>query len=331
MSAISQKSAYIGDDALSKRGILILKHPITKGIITNWDVMEDMWHHCFYNELRVAPEEHPVLLTETCLNPKYNRERMTQIMFETFNTPAMYIANQSVLSLYSSGRTTGVVIESGDGTTQIVPIYEGFPLYHATHQLSLAGSDLSEYMHKILSERGYAFDYALREARNLVRDIKETLCYVALDFKAELESTGEIEKSYELPDGHTITVGNERFRCPEVLFNPALMGLDQDGIHTLTYNSIKKCENEIQRELLTKIVLSGGNTMFNGISERLIRELEELSPRTMLVNVFTSPECKYSVWRGGCIISTLPSFQKRYIIKDEYEDIGPSIVHRKCL
>eukprot|EP00659_Diplonema_papillatum_P000351 gene351-496_t len=225
MMGTAKKEAYIGDDAQSKRGILLIKYPIEHGIITNWDDMEKIWHHTFFNELRVAPEDHPVLLTEAPMNPKANREKMTQIMFETFNSPAMY------------------------------------------------GRDMTDWMIKLLTERGNSF--VTSAEREIVRDIKEKLAYVALDFDEEMSlaaSSSSLEKDYELPDGQVITVGSERFRCPEALFKPVFIGLEANGIHETVYNSIMKCDIDVRKDLYGNIVLSGGTTMYEGLADRLTKE-----------------------------------------------------------
>ncbi|KAL9644793.1 hypothetical protein ABK040_012447 [Willaertia magna] len=252
-------------------------------------------------------------------------------MFETFSSPAVYIINQASLALYASGRTTGIVLDSGDSVSHAVPICDGYALSNGIMRLDLAGRDLTDYLIKILAERGYSFTTSIE--REIVRDIKEKLSYVAFDFGGEMQKAYEPctpEKSYELPDGNVVTVGNERFRCPEVLFQPNLIGMEAPGLHEIVLESIERCDIDIREELYRNIVLSGGSTLFDGIADRMTRELSNMAPISTKIKVIAPPERKYSVWIGGSILASLSTFEQIWVSKEEYDDEGLNIVHRKC-
>ena len=323
-----KKEFFIGHDALAKKGVLKLNYPIEHGVINNWDDMEKIWGHVFTNELRVAPEEHNVMLTEAPLNPKENREKMAQIMFETFNVPKFYIAIQAVLSLYSEGRTIGITVDSGDGVTHMVPVFEGYCLPHAIIRLDLAGRDLTEYMMQILTENGYRF--STTSEKEIVKSIKEKSCYIAQDFEKELYSVEPY--SYELPDGDHVIIKDQRIRCPEALFQPSLIGKEGSGIVQACYDSIQKCDIDLRHSLYTTIVLSGGTSMFEGLQERFTKEMKNLAPESMKmeIKVHASPNRKYAVWTGANALCNISTFESNWVTKTEYEESGATIVHRKC-
>ncbi|RUS85619.1 hypothetical protein EGW08_006631 [Elysia chlorotica] len=325
------KDTYVGDEAYRPKDILTLKNPSQRVSGTNWDDKEKIWHHAFYNELRVAPEEHPVLLSEAPLNPKVDRERMTQIMFETFSTPALYIANQAVLSLFASGNDTGLVLDSGEARTYSVPIFSCYALPYATLSIDIGGRQMTDHLMRTLNVKGHAF--ATSEERNYVRDMKEKCCYISLNGAQETLTANESSISdikYNLPDGRVISINEERFLCPEAFFQPSLLSKNCDGIHTMVNMSITHCDVDIRKDLYANTVLSGGSTMFPGIADRMQKEISALAPPTMKIKIIAPPERKYSVWIGGSILASLSTFQQMWISKQEYDESGPSIVHRKC-
>ncbi|KAH8345544.1 hypothetical protein KR084_008903 [Drosophila pseudotakahashii] len=332
----------IGEAAARKRGMLTLRYPIEHGVVKNWDDMEKIWEHT-YELLRADPMDLPALLTEAPLNPKRNREKMTEIMFEHFQVPALYVAIQAVLSLYATGRTVGIVVDSGDGVTHTVPIYEGFALPHASVRVDLAGRDLTDFLCKLLLEKGVKLGTSAE--REIVRDIKEKLCYVSMNYEQEMEleqkqkqqialdinrKLEKPEDSYELPDGQRICLGSERFRCPEALFQPSLLGQEVLGIHEATYHSIINCDLDLRKDMYANIVLSGGTTMFRNIEHRFLQDLTKMAPPSIRIKINASPDRRFSVWTGGSVLASLSSFQNMWIDSMEYEEVGSSIVHRKC-
>ncbi|CAK9061848.1 unnamed protein product [Durusdinium trenchii] len=321
---------FVGERAEQFRGILALKYPMEHGIVQHWDDMELIWRHV-YSEMKVNAEEHPVLLTEAPLNPRKNRERAAEIFFETFGCPALFVSAQAILSLYASGRTTGVVLDSGDGVSHAVPVYEGFALPHAVMRSDVAGRDVTEHLLLQLRRTGHVFHTSAE--REVVRQIKEKECYVAMN--PQKEEQGEYDKTsmqhqYKLPDGSVISLGTERFRAPEILFNPSLIGLEYPGIHELLATAINRADLDLRMTLFSQIVLSGGSTMFEKFGDRLLNEVKKLAPKDIKIRISAPPERKLSTWIGGSILASLATFKKMWVTKEEFEEDGYSILHKKA-
>ncbi|XP_044775476.1 actin-like [Neomonachus schauinslandi] len=322
---MQEEDWFIGDEAQKKRGELNLQYPISRATITNWDSMEKIWHHSFYQALRIAPEQHPLMVTEPPLNTTSNKEKMSQILFETFNVPALYLANQGVLSLYASGQISGTTIESGEGMTYFVPIIDGCPLHQSTIQMDMAGQDLTLYLLQLLTDSGHSL--VSTGDWEYIRHVKEKCCYVALDFdkeKLKADSPSYAQK-YQLPDGQEITLGQEKFLCPEGLFQADIMGRNGLGIHMKAFQSVSSCNSALWKVLFGHIVLSGGTGSCSGLRFRMQREIAALVSPTINVKVSTCPSSIYSAWLGGSILCSLSTFKDMWVTSKEYKDIGSSI------
>ena len=243
----------------------------------------------------------------------------------------MYLSTQPVLSLYGSGRITGVVCDSGLDTTYCVPIWEGNIYPNTLKKLDFGGNNITQYLMNELSKCGHLFQRCLKSSH--INDIKETLCYVASHYNNAIQNSKtsmDSEVAYELPDGQIIFVNEERFKCCEILFDPGIIHKKFNGIHKSINNCVSKCDNEIQKQLYQNIVLSGGNTLFQGMQLRLQNEMKKLDTNNYNTELIVPNERKYSTWIGGSIFSTLSLFDDMCISKEEYDETGPTIVHKKC-
>ena len=256
-------------------------------------------------------------------------------MFETFNVPALYTSIQAVLSLYASGRTTGVVLDAGDGVSHAVPVYEGFAVQNSIRRIDVAGRDVTEHLQTLLRKSGSVFHTSAE--KEIVKQIKEKTSYVALDPKKEEKewlnvSTGRGGESkvveYALPDGQKLKIGPERFRAPEILFAPELIGLEWPGLHQIVVDAINRTDMDLRKSLFGNIVLSGGSTMIKGFGDRLLHEVQRLAVKDMRIKIFAPPERLYSTWIGGSILAGLSTFRKMYITVDDWHE-NPEIIHQK--
>ena len=303
----------IGDaavDAANRAGSgITLYYPLEHGIITDYDNMVHVWGRMF-DELKVPPSEHACLLTEAPLNPKANREKMAEIMFEKFGVPALSVQIQAVMSLYSCGRTEGVVVDSGDGVTHVVPVFEGYTVPTAVRRLDLAGRDLTEWMMQLLNDEQQARTFSTTADREAARHLKEQACYVSLDFDAELEAYQEKEEAqggvgdkteFKLPDGTTFSVGKAAFCCPELLFSPSLANKECRSVPQTVMDCVKICPIDTRRALLNNVVLSGGSTMYrmSAVESLFTQDTKSFSARTCASSRRASASTRYG-WARRC-------------------------------
>ncbi|KAJ8025418.1 Alpha-centractin [Holothuria leucospilota] len=331
MAGALEGDIFIGRKAVEHRGLLNIRYPMEHGIIKDWNDMERIWHFIYSkDQLQTFSEEHPVLLTEAPLNPRKNRERAAEVFFETFNVPALFISMQAILSLYATGRTTGVVLDSGDGVTHSVPIYEGFALPHSIMRVDLAGRDVTRYLQMLLRKEGFNFHTtAEREIVKTIKEVSLKACFLSINPQKE-ESSSQAEKSvFTLPDGSPLEVGPAKFRAPELLFRPDLIGEECEGLHEVLTYAIQKSDMDLRRTLYLNIVLSGGSTLFKGFGDRLLSEVKGLAPYDVKIRIAAPQERLYSTWIGGSILASLDTFKKMWVSKKEYDDEGVRAIHRK--
>ncbi|EEB06901.1 ARP2/3 actin-organizing complex subunit Arp2 [Schizosaccharomyces japonicus yFS275] len=329
------KDIMVGDEAEAVRSLLQIKYPMENGIIRDFEEMTHLWDYTFQNKLQVDTRGRKILLTEPPMNPSSNRERMCETMFERYGFDGVYVAIQAVLSLYAQGLSSGVVVDSGDGVTHIVPVYESVVLNHLVGRLDIAGRDATRYLINLLLRKGYAFN---RTADfETVRQIKEQLCYVSYDLEQDhrlSEETTVLMRSYTLPDGRVIKLGSERFECPECLFQPHLVGSEQPGVAEFIFNTIQAADVDVRKDLYRAIVLSGGSSMYAGLPSRLEKELKQLWLERVLhgdptrlsnfkVKIEDAPRRKHAVFIGGAVLADIMAQNDQmWVSKAEWEEFG---------
>lgn len=336
------KDIMVGTEAAKLRSFLQITYPLENGIVRNWNDIFYVWDYTFNEKLKIKPEESKILLTEPPMNPKQNREKMVQAMFEKYNFQSVYIAIQAVLVLYAQGLLTGVVCDSGDGVTHVVPVYEGFSFPHLTKRLDVAGRDITRYLIKLLLLRGYAFN---RTADfETVRQIKEKLCYVGHDLEFERKLANEttvLIDSFTLPDGRVIKMGRERFEAPEALFKPHLIDVESGGMSDLIFDVIQSADIDLRSEFYKHIVLSGGSSMYPGLPSRLEKDIKELYLKNVLqgkedllkkfqLRIEDPPRRKHMVFLGGAVLGDIMKDKESFWMnRSEYQESGLRIL-AKC-
>ena len=330
MVGMELQDRYVGDNAIARYEIMNFSFPIQRGEVTDWDKYENLMHYLLYSEMRVVPEEISILITEGPRTSRKNREKLTEILFETFNVKRLHIANSSMVGLYSYGKTSGLIVDSGYNVTSTVPVYEGYPLAHASLKINIGGEDLSKNLLSMI-QNNLDETYVDMKGRFLADDIKEKLGFVLLN---QDDADDVKDSTYELPDGKKIELGSELYKANEILFNPDEDIQKEKGVMPLknmVVDSINKCDDEIKNDIKENICLTGGTTLLKNFPEKLKNEISD-SSEGINFNLSAEQERLFSTWIGGSIVSSLDNFQYMWVSKKEYNDNGKNllVIDSKC-
>lgn len=319
------------------RGAFLLEYPMDKGVVVDngWDAMEALWDHVYTSKqcLNVAkPEEHPVLMTEAPLNSRRNRDQIAEIYFESIRAPALFFTPPSVLSLYASGRTTGVVLDVGEGVTHAVPVYEGFALSHSISRSDVAGRDVTRQL-QLQLRRSAGLSFTTTAESELVNTIKEETCYLTpTPVMGDVDAMEKDAKTqYQLPDGQAVTLSSERYQAPSVLFDPSLIGSEEPGAADILINSIMRSDIDLRSKLYSQIVLAGGSTLTPGFGDRMLYEVRSRSPAHTRIRISAPPDRSHSAYVGGSILASLATFKSMWVSRAEYDEKGVNALHRREL
>ncbi|KAK8854294.1 actin [Tritrichomonas musculus] len=331
LTADTHRDYYISNQDFAKAGVLNISYPIHHGIINDWDGIEKIWHQIIYKDLKVEPGEHPFFFVDSQNYTIEQREKIASIIFEKFNAPSIYFQSDATLNLLAAGRTSGLIVSSGEGITSITAIFEDYKIPQASQLNKMAGGTLTSYLIKKLGSDNLSHHTSV--PRIIAQEIKETLCYAAEDYQAELQkakSGDSIKQEYTYPDNQKLSLNELRFKVPEFFFHPHIWGCELKGIHQLIFESIMKSDLHVRKELYSNIILAGGNTMFPGFEKRLEKELSGLAPSGVNINVYAPPERKYAAWIGASFLSKFAQFPKMVITRNEFNEEGQTAISKKC-
>ncbi|TNV77683.1 hypothetical protein FGO68_gene2189 [Halteria grandinella] len=337
MIGMDQKDYYAGNDVRAKQHLLNVSEPIRQGVIVDFDMLEKLLEDVISNDLKYTFEGQKILLTEQPgQNTKEVRDKLAQMMFETYKAEAVYFGNQQVLSLYANAKSTGTVIDVGHGKTHIVPIYEGFAIPHSIISLPIGGETLTKALYDSLKGKPQ-IDHTFTFDLEMSRTIKEAYCHNPLDFDNYLKQISDglipTERNYKLPGTHReISIKSESLIFPpERYFSPiSHNGKEFDGLHRLLTESILKCDSDIRLQLFRNIVLSGGGSMLEGFKERAKKEINAVCSSIVGPEIFSPADRKFSAWLGGSILSNITSFKQLWVTKEQWAQLGSAIIYRNC-